>query len=117
MSAAPRHLKLKAQFMLGDEIALGPGKADLLEWIDRTGSISAAARGMGLSYRRAWLMVDTMNRSFRRPLVERSQGGAHGGGAALTEDGRSVLRAYRELQARLEEAAGGLAGELLSRLA
>ena len=109
-------LKLKAQLMSGADIALGPGKVELLEWIARTGSISAAARGMRLSYRRAWLMVDTMNRSFKRPLVERAQGGAHGGGATLTDEGAAVVRRYRALEADLEAAAQAHAGDLLERL-
>ncbi len=102
--AAPR-LKVKAQLLLGEEIALGPGKAELLEWLQRTGSISAAAKGMGLSYRRAWLMVDTMNRSFKAPLVETAHGGANGGGARLTDAGHAAITAFRALQADLDAAA------------
>ena len=98
------HLKIKAQFLVAGEIALGPGKAELLEWLDRTGSISAAAKGMGLSYRRAWLLVDTMNRAFASPLVATSHGGSHGGGANLTDTGRAALAAYRELEAALAAA-------------
>jgi molybdate transport system regulatory protein len=81
-------------------IAMGPGKADLLEAIEAHGSISAAARAMGMSYRRAWLLVHTMNTAFRAPLVESSKGGAEGGHASLTADGRRVLVAYRDLSAR-----------------
>lgn len=95
--------KIKAQLLVGDEIALGPGKADLLAAIAETGSISAAGRAMGLSYRRAWLMVDAMNRLFAAPLVETRRGGP--GGAALTDFGRAVLAEYRALQARLAAAA------------
>ena len=79
----------------GKEIALGPGKVDLLEAIDRAGSISGAARDLGLSYRRAWDLVDTMNRCFRQPLVKRSQGGKGGGGTRLTELGRRTIADYR----------------------
>ncbi|WP_199554899.1 winged helix-turn-helix domain-containing protein [Sandaracinobacteroides hominis] len=96
-------LKLKAQLLVDGEIALGPGKADLLEAIVEHGSISAAGRAMGLSYRRAWLMVEAMNRLFAKPLVETKRGGP--GGAALTEAGRAVLAEYRGLQAELEAAA------------
>ncbi|MGZ8311113.1 MAG: winged helix-turn-helix domain-containing protein, partial [Allosphingosinicella sp.] len=67
-------LKLKIQLYCGDEIAMGPGKAELLRQITAQGSISAAARAMGMSYRRAWLLVDAMNRCFRRPLVEARPG-------------------------------------------
>jgi molybdate transport system regulatory protein len=79
---------------------LGPGKADLLEAIGRTGSISAAGRELGMSYRRAWLLVDAVNGMFRRPVVLASAGGAHGGGAELTEFGRSLVAAYRRIEAR-----------------
>ena len=76
-------LKLKLQLYCGDEIAMGPGKADLLEAIAREGSISAAGRAMGMSYRRAWLLVDTMNRCFAEPLVETHSGS----GARVTAAG------------------------------
>ena len=104
MSVQP-HLKVKAQLLATDEIAFGPGKADLLDAIEKTGSISAAAREMGLSYRRAWLMVDTMNRMFRAPLVETGRGGNARGGATLTPLGRKVRTRYRALQRALETAA------------
>lgn len=77
---------------------MGPGKADLLDAIIREGSISAAGRAMGMSYRRTWLLVDTMNRCWDLPLVETLAGGSHGGGAKVTEFGLSVLAHYRDLQ-------------------
>lgn len=98
-------LKLKAQLYCGDELAMGPGRADLLEAIDRHGSISAAARALGMSYRRGWLLVDSMNRCFRARLVEATPGGGVGRGAALTEAGREALARYRVLEARLAKAA------------
>ena len=82
----------------GDHYAMGPGKADLLEAIQETGSISAAGRKLGMSYRRAWLLVDEMNKCFRGPLVHARLGGAHGGGADVTDLGKEALRQYRELQ-------------------
>ncbi|MFA7601712.1 MAG: winged helix-turn-helix domain-containing protein [Novosphingobium sp.] len=100
-------LKIKIQLFCGAEIAMGPGKADLLEAIRRCGSISGAGRDMGMSYRRAWLLVDAMNRCWREPLVETSPGSAHGGGARVTPFGDRVLTHYRALQARLEAAARG----------
>lgn len=109
-------LKLKAQLLLSDEIAFGPGKAQLMEAIRSEGSISAAARHMGLSYRRAWLMIDVMNRCFAKPLVSSVQGGARGGGARLTEDGEAVLMLYRELETALEAAAADHIGALTARL-
>lgn len=103
-------LKLKAQLFCGDEPAIGPGKADLLEAIDREGSISAAGRSMGMSYRRSWLLVDSMNRCWTERLVETTAGGGAAKGARLTDCGRAVLDAYRTLERRLAAAAmrGGL---------
>lgn len=102
MSAQPR-IKLKIQLYCGDQIAMGPGKADLLDAIREHGSISAAGRAMDMSYRRAWLLVDVMNRCWREPLVETSPG-SHGGGARITPFGEQVLTRYRSLQARLDGA-------------
>ncbi|MGL4312855.1 MAG: winged helix-turn-helix domain-containing protein [Sphingomonas sp.] len=99
-------LKLKAQILCGAEAAMGPGKADLLEAIDRTGSISAAGRAMGMSYRKTWLLVDSMNRCWRDRLVETMAGGGAGRGARLTQAGREVLAAFRQLEARLVDVAG-----------
>ena len=84
---------------LGDVYAMGPGKADLLEAIHATGSISAAGRKLGMSYRRAWLLVDEMNRCFQTPLVEARLGGSGGGGAKVTALGHLVLERYRAIQA------------------
>jgi molybdate transport system regulatory protein len=83
---------------LGDCYAMGPGKADLLDAIQATGSISAAGRKLGMSYRRAWLLVDEMNRCFRAPVVEARLGGTGGGGARVTELGHDALRRYRDIQ-------------------
>lgn len=83
----------------GDDVAMGPGKADLLDAIVGTGSISAAARAMNMSYRRAWLLVDAMNRSFREPLVQGAAGGRRGGGAVVTDAGVRVLAQYRAMEA------------------
>lgn len=99
-------LKLKAQILCGDEAAMGPGKAELLEAIDQTGSISAAGRAMGMSYRKTWLLVDSMNRCWRDKLVETTAGGGEGRGARLTTVGRDVLAAYRALEARMAAVAG-----------
>lgn len=91
-------------FLSGSDM-IGPGKAELLQRIDETGSISAAGRGMGMSYKRAWMLVETMNAMFRAPLVESSRGGARGGGAALTAEGREVLALYRRIEADAAAAA------------
>jgi molybdate transport system regulatory protein len=82
-----------------DDARIGPGKVALLEAVERTGSISAAGREMGMSYRRAWLLIDSLNRMFDTPAVEARPGGAHGGGAALTPLGRDVVLAYRAIEA------------------
>lgn len=98
-------LKLKAQVFCGVEPALGPGKAMLLEAIAAEGSISAAGRALGMSYRRAWLLVDGMNRCFADRLVETTAGGGRDRGAKVTEAGRTALMAYRALEADMMAAA------------
>ena len=98
-------LKLKIMLFCGEVTAIGPGKAELLEAIQREGSISAAGRVMGMSYRRAWTLVDTMNRCWSEPVVQTAIGGGGKGGAKLTPFGSRLLGAYRELEARLADAA------------
>ncbi|MES2262486.1 MAG: LysR family transcriptional regulator [Pseudomonadota bacterium] len=105
-------IDLKLRLLCDDGIAMGPGKADLLDAIARTGSISAAARVMQMSYRRAWLLVDVMNRSFREPLVRSAAGGVQGGGAQVTEAGLHVLAQFRSM----ESAAVAAAQEQMHRL-
>lgn len=83
---------------------IGPGKAELLERIDRCGSIAAAGREMGMSYKRAWQLIGTLNAMFRAPLVDSTRGGPGGGGAVLTEAGRTVLSLYRAFEDEAEEA-------------
>ena len=102
--AAKGTLRPQIRIMFRKAIAMGPGKADLLQAIGETGSISAAARRMTMSYRRAWLLVDTMNQCFEGPLVETATGGNHGGGARITELGKEVLRRYREMDSKASSA-------------
>ena len=90
------------RILLGSPVAMGPGKAALLEAIAEHGSISAAARAMGMSYRRAWVLVDAMNRAFKAPLVETAAGGPRGGGAILTKAGRTALHRYRTMEAKAQ---------------
>jgi molybdate transport system regulatory protein len=97
----------------GKEIVLGPGKAELLEHIDATGSISEAARLMGMSYNRAWLHVKIMNESFREPVVSSSRGGTTGGGAALTETGKKALALYKKMEEQAAKATAKTERELL----
>jgi molybdate transport system regulatory protein len=84
---------------------LGPGKVELLEAIEASGSISGAGRAMAMSYRRAWLLVDNLNRMFRQPLVEAAPGGANGGGAHLTPMGREIVAHYRAIESKAMKAA------------
>jgi molybdate transport system regulatory protein len=95
-------MELKPQLRISfrKSIAMGPGKAALLDAIESTGSISAAARELGMSYRRAWVLVDTMNTCFVAPLVETLTGGTQGGGAKVTDFGKDVLRRYRSMEKR-----------------
>lgn len=90
--------------MRGGVIAFGPGKAALLLAIAQYGSISAAARALGMSYRRAWLLVEEMNTSFQEPLVATATGGANGGGARITELAQTMLRRYEHMTAKAEVA-------------
>lgn len=106
-------LKLKAQIFCDGETAMGPGKADLLEAIGREGSIAAAGRALGMSYRRSWLLVDSMNRCWVEPLVEATAGGGAARGARLTPLGEDVLGRYRALEGRL----AGMAVDELAGLA
>lgn len=108
---------IKIHIPFGEVSAIGPGKADLLEAIHANGSISAAGRHMGMSYKRAWDLVDTMNRSFREPLVVTAIGGSQGGGAQVTEFGFEVLRRYRNLEAKAGQAIVAELDELLAMLA
>ena len=94
----------RIRVMREGEIALGPGKVDLLEAIDTAGSISGAGRALGLSYRRAWDLVATMNACFEEPLVAPVTGGRGGGGARLTPLGRRVLKLYRAMEHQARKA-------------
>lgn len=89
---------------LDAELMLGPGKAELLEGIAATGSIAEAGRRMGMSYQRAWSLVQTLNAGFAEPLVERQRGGSGGGGARLTATGERVLEIYRAIERECQRA-------------
>ena len=104
MKAGNKTVGVRLRVVLEPVIAIGPGKADLLEHIRGTGSIAAAGRRMGMSYKRAWYLLDTMNRCFKVPLVEASKGGRAGGGARLTPLGERVLASYRRMEALTAEA-------------
>ena len=89
---------------VGENSFLGPGKIRLLELIDETGSISAAARLLDMSYRRAWLLTESLNEAFREPVLTSAVGGRQGGGATLTAFGREVVTRYRRMESRARAA-------------
>ena len=105
MTQTGPRLRIKLRLEYDSPLILGPGKAELLSRIDRLGSISAAAREMGMSYKRAWSLVETMNAMFEAPLVDSARGGPGGGGATLTETGQRVLALYRRIEADASAAA------------
>lgn len=101
----PHTIRPRIRIVDGDgTIVMGPGKADLLEAIARTGSIRAAAEELGMSYMRAWSLVRTMNAAFRAPLVEKERGGSAQGGAQLTDAGNRVLELYRDMEKKAMKA-------------
>ena len=114
-------MKAVVQFRLrirkGPHVAIGPGKVALLEAIARTGSISAAARSLEMSYRRAWLLVDEMNACMRRPVVHTETGGPKGGGSRLTPTGLSIVAQYRAIERRAEAVVASELAQLLRQLA
>lgn len=95
-----RYPGLTLRVMTQDVPAIGPGKAALVAAIAKTGSISAAARGMGMSYRRAWQLVEALNASFTEPVVLTAVGGKRGGGAVVTPFGRRILAQYRVMEGK-----------------
>lgn len=109
MEQDSRPPRLRIRIVFGEDEMIGPGKADLLERIERCGSIAAAGREMGMSYKRAWEIVGKLNAMFRDPLIESTRGGPGGGGAVLTDAGREVLALYRAFE---REAAGAGAAQL-----
>ena len=112
-----RSVIIKIQIPYGKYVAFGPGKADLLDAISRYGSITAAAKSMGMSYKRAWELVSVMNSSFKQPVVVTLVGGPHGGGATLTEFGLQVLAMYRKIVAKSEQFVASETDAFLSMLA
>jgi molybdate transport system regulatory protein len=91
-------LRPRLRILHGEEIALGPGKADLLEAIARAGTLAEAAKLLDMSYMRAWKLLQTMNACFKQPLVTTARGGSVHGGAVLTETGRAILSLYRRME-------------------
>lgn len=116
MSRGTGKIQCRVRLKSGDDIALGPGKVQLLRAIGETGSISAAARSMNMSYRRAWMLVETMNRCFRTPLVTTATGGRSGGGAAVSAEGEKALQAYEAMMEEVDAVATRHLDELIARL-
>jgi molybdate transport system regulatory protein len=112
----PRYPGLTLRVLGPDSAAIGPGKAALISEIARTGSISAAARGMGMSYRRAWQLVEALNKSFCEPVVLTAVGGKRGGGAVVTEFGKRLVAAYQGMEAKASAAIADDLKEFLSHL-
>ena len=104
------------RIVCGRDIAFGPGKADLLELIAETGSIGKAASRMKMSYMRAWSLIQTMNRCFKRPLIHATHGGEGGGGAELTKTGLQILVLYRQLETKSSTATRATVKKILSHL-
>lgn len=116
MKASTKRPNLRIRVVFGDHEMIGPGKAELMERIDRCGSIAAAGREMGMSYKRAWELVGTLNAMFRDPVIESTRGGPGGGGAVLTPAGREILTIYRTFERSAAEAGARQLDVLQSRL-
>jgi molybdate transport system regulatory protein len=116
MGESAKNPVLRIRIVFGEREMIGPGKAELLERIARCGSIAAAGREMGMSYKRAWELVGTLNGMFREPLVERTRGGAGGGGAVLTEAGQEIVALYRAFEREAAEAGAAQLEALQARL-
>lgn len=109
--------RFRLRVTIGKTIAIGPGKISLLEAIGRTGSLTAAARSIDMSYRRAWLLLDQLNGSLARPAVSSVTGGQHGGGSELTEVGRRLIELYRGIESTAEQACADEISRLVGLLA
>jgi molybdate transport system regulatory protein len=101
----------------GDVIAIGPGKIALLEAIEKTGSLTAAAKSLDMSYRRAWLLLDELSGALKRPAVDSAKGGPQGGGSELTDVGRELVMLYRRIEDRAAKAAAADIKRLLGLVA
>jgi molybdate transport system regulatory protein len=118
-ASAPAHksgrpeVRFRMRVIQGDTIALGPGKVSLLEAVREHGSISAAARSLGMSYRRAWLLIDEMNRALKTPATVSEHGGQSGGGCTVTPVGEHIIQLYREIENESRSACAKQIADLL----
>jgi molybdate transport system regulatory protein len=110
-------LRFRRPATYGEKIAVGPGKIALLEAIGSAGSITAAAKSLDMSYRRAWLLLDELNRSLEHPAVDSAKGGLQGGGTSLTETGHQLITLYRRIEKRAEASCREDIALLMSMLA
>lgn len=110
-------LKLRMRVNIGEQIAIGPGKIALLEALAEQGSITAAAKSLDMSYRRAWLLIDELNRSLAEPAVASATGGQRGGGSELTDAGRRLIELYRGVEAQALKACATDIKKLMKLLA
>lgn len=104
MKAGNQTVGARLRVVLAPDIAIGPGKADLLDGIEKTGSIAAAGRRLGMSYKRAWSLIESLNADFDAPMVTTTRGGNKRGGAELTPLGQKILSLYRQMEARIHDA-------------
>lgn len=113
--STPRPIRplVRPRLYLGSELSIGPGKIDLLRKVGELGSISAAARELGVPYKRAWLLIESLNRGFPAPVLETAIGGKAGGGARLTPLGEALIAAYAALEAKLNASAKAELAELM----
>ena len=120
-AAAKPRIKPSVRFRLritaGEDIAVGPGKIALLEAIAETGSITAAAKHLDMSYRRAWLLLAELNSALKRPAVASIKGGEHGGGSELTAAGKQLIERYRHIEQTATDACAGDIRALVNMLA
>lgn len=112
-TAKSSHVLVRPRLYLGNDLSLGPGKIDLLRKVDECGSISAAARDLGIPYKRAWSLIDGINRGFPSPLLDTAIGGKAGGGARLTALGKALIAAYTALEERLNTCASQELAEIV----
>ncbi len=113
-SSAQVKLRFRTRVLKGDSIPVGPGKIALLQAVNECRSISAAAKLQGMSYRRAWLLIDEMNRMLKAPVIATAKGGANGGGSILTDFGKELVDLYTNIEIRAHEACKADIQRLLS---
>ncbi len=115
--AAKPEMRFRLRITAGDVIAIGPGKIALVEAIAKTGSITSAAKSLEMSYRRAWLLLDDLNRALKKPAVDSAKGGQNGGGSRVTDAGLQLVTLYRDIEAKAAKACRTEVSRLLRMMA